>query len=244
MGWQRVSPGIWKDTATGQTVRSVTMPGASQAAAGNTNRSAPTRPATDTQVGQTANTALNTGIGGQTGVTSAAQGTSLGAAGDLSSLLKDSIFGNITGQQQGASGLENAVFGQLTQGVDQQRTQDTEELKQKLADQGVPMGSDLYNNQLQQLNNRYDQIFANAHNQAVTQGTNASISGINALSGVTQANAAQLSPEQVFQLLTQKALGTKQNQIAQQNANTAGFAAHHKGSGGGGGSSNTPSAFG
>lgn len=92
-------------------------------------------------------------------------------------------FQSLTGEA-GANGpapqsnYESAVFQQLTRDLDKNKAKDQEQLSQTLSNRGIPMGSQLYNDQMAELNKRYDDQFANARSQAVTQGTNTALGAI------------------------------------------------------------------
>lgn len=105
---------------------------------------------------------------GNQNVVSGYQGAAGSANTALSGILNDGIF---TGNPQNSS-LTDAVFKQLTQGVDQRKAKDLEQLEQTLANRGIPVGSQLYNDQVKQLNDQYNDVYSNAQYQAVQQGNN------------------------------------------------------------------------
>ncbi len=67
----------------------------------------------------------------------------------------------------------DATYGQLTKDTAKNKARDQQSLEQRLADQGIPVGSKQYNDQMGQFNTRYDDIEANAKNQATLTGNQA-----------------------------------------------------------------------
>jgi hypothetical protein len=86
----------------------------------------------------------------------------------------------------GLNGYENAVFSQLTHGVDRQKARDEQKLSSTLANRGIPVGSKLYNDQMREFNDRYDQLNLTAKNQAITQGASKFKTETDALSGLAK----------------------------------------------------------
>jgi hypothetical protein len=74
--------------------------------------------------------------------------------------------------------VEEALFKNLTKNLESDKARDAEQLSQSLANRGIPVGSELYNQQMQQFNDRYDTITQNARNSA-------SILGLQELQGLT-----------------------------------------------------------
>lgn len=105
---------------------------------------------------------------GNQNVVSGYQGAAGQANTALSGILGDGIF---TGDSKN-SALTDAVFKQLTQGVDQRKAKDLEQLGQSLANRGIPVGSELYNSQMKELTDNYNDVYSNAQYQAVQQGNN------------------------------------------------------------------------
>lgn len=107
-----------------------------------------------------------------------------GAAGKaniaLGNVLGDGIF---TGNPNN-SALTDAVFKQLTQGVDQRKAKDLEQLSQTLANRGIPVGSELYNSQMKELTDNYNDVYSNAQYQAVQQGNNFGLQAAGQLAGI------------------------------------------------------------
>lgn len=137
-------------------------------------------------------TMTNTLSGGNQGVVQGQQGNSIGASGALQGILGSSPFaslngaqGGFQGQAQPTSGIEQAVYGQLTQGFDRQKGQQSEDMAQNLANRGIPVGSPAWKNAMddfsQNWNSRYDQ----AKNNAVTTGWNAQNQALGTLSGIS-----------------------------------------------------------
>lgn len=75
-----------------------------------------------------------------------------------------------TGAVADRSRIEDEVFKKLTKGVEDQQKKETANLEQTLADRGIPIGSKAYANAMKSLTDRYDNIYADAHSQAVSQG--------------------------------------------------------------------------
>lgn len=191
---------------------------------------------------------------GQGGVVKGIEGSSQAASGALQSLLGGGVFGSLTnpagaGGPGPGSNFEEAVFQQLTKGVDTKKKQEQDQLSQELANRGIPVGSDLYNNQMQEFNTRYDDIYQNAKSQAVTGGISSALQGIGTLSNVGNAGFfnPNYSPFQsvgyqqpdvgnIFNTIAQQDIANKQLQFQQQQ-----YADQKKmmsgGGGGGGGNS-------
>ncbi len=74
------------------------------------------------------------------------------------------------GSDQARQATYDATYGQLTKDTAKNKARDQASLEQRLADQGIPVGSKQYNDQMGQFNTRYDDIEANARQQAVTSG--------------------------------------------------------------------------
>lgn len=140
--------------------------------------------------------------------------------------------------------FEQSVFNQLTSGLKDQQGQEQEQLSQKLADQGIPVGSQAYNDQMNQFQKRYDNLYNNARATAVQQSTQNSISASNVLGGLNNAayqdpnaqgfNQAQWDPNQgtnVFGAITQRDAANAAIQAANRRNQPS------RGGGGGGGAS-------
>lgn len=167
-----------------------------------------------------------------------------------------------SGHSNPTSSVQQGIYEQLTHGFADQQKRDSTDLEQQLANRGIPVGSELYNDQKKQLADRYDTKFGDAKSQAVTQGTQLGIQGAQTFSGIGQQgfyqpqfsgfNAVQYAQpdvNSVFQTLTGKKIADAGNNTqlsaAQIAANAALEAARIKGAGGGGGNSgNQGSSFG
>lgn len=122
---------------------------------------------------------------GNQNAVSGIQGASAGAYGALNPLLN--TFGSLAaGNDPGQSSYENAVFSQLTRGLSDNKARESEQLGQTLAERGIPVGSAAYDDQMKQLNMRYDDQFQNARSQAVTGASNQALSAAGVLSGIGQ----------------------------------------------------------
>lgn len=131
---------------------------------------------------------------GNQGVVGGLQKGGMGALGALQNVLGGgSIFASLANAAQGKdsssplSNFEQAHFDRLTDTYDEQRTKDREMLDQKLANRGIPINSELYNDQQAQLEKRYDDMFQAARDQAVQAGTQSSMQALGTLTGVGQA---------------------------------------------------------
>lgn len=131
---------------------------------------------------------------GNEGALKGIQGSSVGASDVLKGLLGNGTFNSaVSGavNQQGPSNnLIDAIYGHLTEGYGDQKTQEYEDKKQELANRGIPIGSNAYNNEMNRLDLSWRQKEGSARNQAVTSGYNQAntqqqnnISGLGTLSG-------------------------------------------------------------
>lgn len=66
--------------------------------------------------------------------------------------------------------IEDSVFNNLMRSTNQQKALEQKQLDELLAQRGIPVGSELYNNQMQQFNQRYDEMTANARDRATQFG--------------------------------------------------------------------------
>lgn len=185
-------------------------------------------------------------------VASGIQQGGINANAALNNLLTGGFFGSVmnpsaAGGPAPTSNYEDAVFKRLTNGYEDNRKRDRDQLEQTLANRGIPIGSELYNNQMKQLDTRYDDMFNTAKAQAVESGTNAAFSALPQLSSVGQQafmnpsfQGFQANPYQqpdvnsLFNTITNQNLSQQQIDLSKQNAGR---------SGGGGGSSSGSSPF-
>lgn len=132
---------------------------------------------------------------GNQGIVGGLQQGGIGALGSLQNVLgaDNSIFNSLSKAAQGKdssspmSNFEQAVFDRLTDTLDEERATDTEQLHQTLANRGIPLGSELWNQQTAKLDKRYDDMFQQARDQAVQSGTSNSMQALGALTNVGQA---------------------------------------------------------
>ena len=152
------------------------------------------------------------------------------------------LIGYLSGMG-GDSAYQDAYYNQLTKGFGDQKAREGEQLSQSLAQRGIPVGSAAYNDQMKQFNTRYDDMYSNARNQAITGSSQQALQSAGLLSGIGQAGFMNPSFQGftpvgyqqpdiggLFGTLTQQ--GIANAQIAAQNRN--------RGGGGGGGGSSRP----
>lgn len=139
---------------------------------------------------------------GNQNVVNATQGTAVNASGALNGILGQNGQGgalqsavSAAGPQSGPSQqLIDSIYGQLTQRTDKQYAQDRAKAESTLANRGIPVGSEAYNNQMEQLNAQYDSIKSNAQNQAVQNAYGTSISQQGANTASLGAISGAVSP--------------------------------------------------
>lgn len=122
---------------------------------------------------------------------------------DLSSQFLKGYQGDLSSR---VSEAQNANYNYITKDYKQQQDQETEDLKQELANRGIPYGSDAYNKQMQQQGQKWQGLYDQAKNQAINAGnqTLATQSGVQnanlgALTGAAGAFAQNASPYQSTQ---------------------------------------------
>lgn len=108
--------------------------------------------------------------------------------------------GDLSGQ---VSQAQDANYNYITKDYGQQKQQETEDLKQELANRGIPLGSSLYDHQMQQLDSKWQGNFDQAKNQAINAGnqtlsTQSGVqnSNLGTLSGTANSFLSQVSPYQ------------------------------------------------
>lgn len=192
---------------------------------------------------------------GQQGVVSGLEGSSTRAGDVLQGLLGgQGALSSLTGNAgTGPGGYEDAVFKQLTRGLDTQKAQAKQDFDQELSNRGIPVGSDAYNQARQQFDTDWNDRFDTARQRAVTDSTNLGLSAMGQLSGVQQGgmmdHSTGWSPFQgtayqgpnvndVYNNITQRRLGKGQLAVSRAALRAKGAAG-----GGGGGSSASNSAF-
>lgn len=143
-------------------------------------------------------------------------GTINAAPGQLQSL--DPAYASMLGQspQLLNDSVTNAIYGQQKSFLDPQWNLQATKLEDQLSRQGIPVGSQAYNNALEQMNNSRTQAYQSAQDSAIGQGTqaasqlyNMALQGQQSATGRTQAgfNAA-LSAQQQQAAQQQAAFGT------------------------------------
>lgn len=181
------------------------------------------------------------------------QNNAVSANQALGGLLGGGVFGSLTNGGAGVpqSNYENALFGQLTRGLDEQKMREREQLDQTLTNRGIPVGSKAYSTSMGDLDKRFDNIFSQAKNQAVTGANSQALSASQVLSGLGSSGFLQPNfqgfqsvgyqqpnAENVFGLVANNNLGLKQLEQQWKLANLK----PSGGGGGGGGGGGTPSA--
>lgn len=141
------------------------------------------------------------------------RGQSAQASGVYDQLLKGG-FAGLSDPNAPASQYQSAIYNQLTQGFDSQKKQEGAQLEQTLANRGIPVGSEAWQNAMQTYDQNWSQKYGQAQNQAVTENVNATNQGLQTLGGFNQ---------NIFNTLTGKQIGAANNsaQIAIGKGNNA-----------------------
>lgn len=110
------------------------------------------------------------------------------AAGNANTNLIGNAFGALSGDPSSykMNPYQQAIYGQLTQNVDKQKQQETDQLQQQLQNRGVPIGSDEYKKEMGNMFDKYQSTYQNANNSAVSQGAGLANQAIQTLSNVAQ----------------------------------------------------------
>lgn len=66
--------------------------------------------------------------------------------------------------------IEEQVFGRLTKNLERDKASEQQSLSQSLAERGIPVGSELYNNQMREFNQRFDDRTTDARQRATEIG--------------------------------------------------------------------------
>lgn len=92
----------------------------------------------------------------------------------LSQAGMDQAFGMLNNQNGGfdpqRQKIEDSVFENLMRSTNQQKEIERKQMDESLAQRGIPVGSELYNNQMEQFNNRYDSLTDSARDRATQFG--------------------------------------------------------------------------
>ena len=216
MAYTRISQGLWRDEH-GKTIKSTTDPNKKTVGKTAPSSKKPAKPtisstgpmgSTTATVDKSGNVSTTQSLSpGQQGVLSGLEGSSQGALGTLQGVVSNpGFFQNWAQNPDSTQGYEDAFFNHLTgagksTGLDATYARDKEQLDQTLANRGIPVGSKLYNDQMAQLNDRYDTQKADYRNQAVTggigafnQGQQNMFQGANTLSGIGQSGFFNQQP--------------------------------------------------
>ena len=126
-------------------------------------------------------------------VVSGIQGGAVSANQALGGMLGGGAFSSAYTSGEGVplSNYETAYEKQLTQGTEEQKAREREQLDQTLTQRGIPVGSKAYSQQMGDLDTRYDKIYSNARNAAVTSGNQFQLQSLPTLSSVGQAGFMQ-----------------------------------------------------
>lgn len=137
-----------------------------------------------TQAGQAANTPLNFNTPFSGMINSGPQ-----SIGSLNSAYAPTLN---AGPQLLNQNVTNAIYGQQKSFLDPQWNLQQTQLQDQLSRQGIPVGSDAYNNAMGQLTNARTQAYQSAQDSAIGQGTGAASNLFNmALTGQGQDTARQ-----------------------------------------------------
>lgn len=130
--------------------------------------------------------------------------------------LLNGAYAGLSNPNAPASQYQTAIYNQLTQGFGDQQKQEDAQSMQTLANRGIPIGSEAYNNERNRFDLNWRQKYGQAQNQAVTENINATNQGLNTLGGFNQ---------NIFNTLTGKQIGAANNQtqlgVANINAGSA-----------------------
>ena len=181
----RISPGVYRDPATGKTYNSKdgTLPGAGKPGA---NKPAPTPTPTgqainansvfgssSTSVDDQGNVTSNQTLSpGNQGVVDQGQAAGTTAGSQLNKFVGSENFGK-TWQDNGIANtksLTDAVFNQATRRLEPRQAQGREQLQQQLANRGIPVGSDAWNNAVREQEYTFGDQYANAQDTATQKG--------------------------------------------------------------------------
>lgn len=158
MAWVRVSQGLYRDTVTGKIVRSATTPktpGAPATTPGAT-------PKGTTPGSPNIGTALDKAFG------ELLANNNFGTA--ATGIEEERTLTNPNGTDQA---IYDSVFAQLTKNTDKDKQKEYAAKSEELSLKGIPVGSALYNQQMDEFNRRYDDIIAGAKTQATTEARSA-----------------------------------------------------------------------
>lgn len=100
--------------------------------------------------------------------------------------LLNGFSNNLTDPNAGMSAYEKSFYNQQIQPLQQQHDQDSQQLQQTLAERGVPIGSDAYNNATNNFNNQWSQQQQQAANMATTSGQQQQLGQLQGLYGIGQ----------------------------------------------------------
>lgn len=99
----------------------------------------------------------------------------------------------------------NAIYGQEQSFLDPQWNQQQQQLQDQLSRQGIPVGSDAYNNAMQQFNNSKTQAYQSAQNQAIAGGSSAAsnLFGLASAGQNQEIQQQQIQQQQPLSLLSE-----------------------------------------
>jgi len=158
----RLSPGVWRNNKTGATVKSANDPGKAAA-----------KPARTPTAGAALNGATGATVAGNVqGQLDLSKGATDAAGNLIGAIPKEAYnirqFDNLlpTYDQGSYDTAFNAALANATKGLDAKEEKDRAAYEQKLAERGIPLGSDLYTQQFKELGQTYEDYRVDGRNQA------------------------------------------------------------------------------
>jgi hypothetical protein len=202
---------------------------------------------------------------GQKGVLGGLENSGTAAGDMVTNLIKNGAFSSTMNAGEGtpASNYETSVFKQLTRGLDERKAREQQALDQSLTQRGLPVGSEAYQNAMNEFNKGYADQVADAQNKAVQGAADMQLKGIDTLSGVNQAgykdpnfpqftgtSAAAPDVSSIFATMVGKGLteaqaaeATRQWNLQWDKQNSGGHGGSGRGSGSGNGGNRPPPTY-
>lgn len=137
----------------------------------------------------------------------------------LSSQMPDYVY-NVDGSDAARQRMENAVYSQAVNKMNQQFDQQRTNLQTSLQNQGLAVGSQAYQNAMNSFNTNYNDALTNAAYESISQGQSAFSQSLNdSISAGSFTNSArQMTLNEILQSLSQNVSGY---QVAQDKFNAA-----------------------